>query len=406
VEVAMTGSFVVTGTGAVTAAGDTPQAILQTLLARTPLAGPRPEDGLVVAAMDAFDAKRYILKKGVKDLSRTSQLACSAAAATVRGLEGVAPEDVGVVFGTAWGSLKTVIDFEREAFVQGARFVDPILFTETVSNVPAGQVAILYGWSAFNATMSSGAASGLTGLRQALAFLEEGRGLVAVAGGGDELNAPVLRALRRCSGLTGQAGSLPLAAGRSGFAGGEAACFLTIESDEHARRRGAVAQAIIRASGSRFVPRSEAGTDGARESMAALIRHLTRSAGLELSAVDLVVLSASGLVGGDLEEAGAVIDVFGGGSAAVPVVSPKAILGETWGASGPLAAVVAIEAMRTSTVPAAPHGFVLAPDLSGLHVPEETQHRPIRNALILDRTDTGHQLGLVLSRVEPHDDRT
>jgi len=374
----------------VTAAGDTPQAILQALMARTPLAGPREDDGVVVAAIDAFDAKQYIPNKSVRDLSRTSKLACAAAAANARGLRGVAPEDVGVVFGTAWGSLKTVIDFEREAFVQGARFVDPILFTETVSNVPAGQVAILYGWSAFNATVSAGSASGLVGLRQAIAFLEEGRGLVAVAGGGDELNAPVLRALRRRGGVP---------------AGGEGACFLTIESDEHARRRGAVAQAKLRASGSRFVPGGKAGNDGARESMAGLIRRLTRDAGLELSAVDLVVLSASGLVDGDREEAGAVIDVFGNGPAAVPVVSPKAILGETWGASGPLAAVVAIEAMRTSIVPAAPHGFVLAPDLSGLNVPQDTQHRPIRNALILDRTDTGHQLALVLSRMEPHDDR-
>ncbi len=398
----MPGCLVVTGSGMVTAAGDTSQAVFQALLARAPLASVRLDDGGVVASIAEFDPKRYILRKGVKDLSRTSQLACSAAAANARGLEGVAAEDVGFVFGSAWGSMTTVIEFEREAHLQGARFVDPILFTETVSNVPAGQVAILYGWSAFNVTVSSGAASGLAGIRQALAFLEEGRGRVAVAGGGDELNLQLLRSMRRRGAVTGNLNSFPLAAGRSGPVGGEGACFLTIESEEHARHRGAAALASIRASGGRFVPGGRVGNEGARESMVGLIRQLTERAGLEVSAVDLVVLSASGLIDGDVEEAGAVLDVFGGGPGAVSVLAPKSILGETWGASGALAAAIAIEVMGTSTVPAAPHGFVLSPDLVGLNVPRETLRRPVRNALILDRTDSGHQLGLVLSLMEPH----
>ena len=160
--------------------------------------------------------------------------------------------------------------------------------------------------------------------------------------------------------------------------------------------------ALIRASGGRFVPEGAVGNTDARASMAGLIRQLTAHAGLEISEVDLVVLSASGLIGGDLEEAGAVVDVFGGGPAAVPVMALKSVLGETWGASGAVAAALAIEVMRTSTVPAAPYGFVLSAELSGLNVPEETLRRPIRNALILDRTDSGHQLGLVLSQTEPH----
>jgi 3-oxoacyl-(acyl-carrier-protein) synthase len=390
----------------VTAAGDTSDTIFQALLDRTPKASVRVDDGRVVASIAEFDPKRYIVRKGVKDLSRTSQLACSAAAANAHGIEGVDAEEVGVVFGSAWGSLTTVIEFEREAHLQGARFVDPILFTETVTNVPAGQVAIHYGWSAFNATVSSGSASGLAGIRQAAAFLEEERGRVAVAGGGDELNLKLLGSMRKRLAVTGDAGSLPLASGRTGPVGGEGACFLTIESEEHARSRGAEPLAVIRTSGGRFVPGGAVDNAQARESMAALIRRLMARAGLAPSAVDLVVLSASGQIDGDVQEAGAVIDVFGGGRSAVPVLAPKSVLGETWGASGALAAAIAIEAMRRSTIPAAPHGFVLEPALSGLNVPQETLSRPIRNALILDRTDSGHQLGLVLSAMEPHDARS
>lgn len=387
----------------ITAAGDTPHAAFAAMLAQRPFESVRPDDGLAVASIEAFDAKRYTSKKWVADLSRTSQLACSATAASARGIEGVAAENVGVVFGSAWGSVNTVIEFEREAHVQGARFVDPILFTETVSNVPAGQVAIMYGWSAFNATVSAGSASGLASLRQALAFLEEGRGSVAIAGGGDAMSLPVLRALRTRQLAASRAGSLPLAEDRSGPVGGEGACFLTLESESHARGRGARAIARILASHGRFVPGAAPDLHAARGSMAELIRCLAARAELSLTQVDLIVLSVSGLLGGDTEEAGAVLDVFGGGPSAAPVMAPKSIFGETWGASGVLAAALAIEAMRTSTVPAAPHALVLAGEFEGLNVPRASLRRSMRKALILDRTDSGHQLGMVLSLLEPHD---
>ena len=353
----MSGSFVITGVGLVSAAGDTPEEVFAAVSARRPLAG----------AIEAFDPKRYISRKGVKDLSRASQLACAAAAGNARGLDGVPADQVGVVLGTAWGSLNTVIEFEREAHVQGARFVDPILFTETVSNVPAGQIAIHYGWSAFNATVSSGSASGLAGLRQAVQLLEDERGSVAVAGGCDERNAPVLRTLRQ------------------GSAYGEAACFLTIESDTYARRRGARQLARIRGTESGFVPPDQPGSRAKRDAIGVLIRRVTERAGLALPDVDLVVSSAGDANDRDGHEAHAILELFGSRAATLPIVAPKSILGETWGASGALAVVIAIEAMRTSTVPG------------------ETLTRTMRNALILDTTDSGHQFGMIVSLVEPHD---
>jgi 3-oxoacyl-[acyl-carrier-protein] synthase II len=335
----VSGPFIVTGVGLVSAAGDTAESVLAAMLLGTPLAS---------AAIDGFDATRYLPRKGVKDLSRLSQLACAAAAANARGLSDVAPEEVGVVFGSAWGSLATVIEFEREAHLQGARFVDPILFTETVSNVPAGQVAIRFGWSAFNATLSSGTASGLASLRQAVSFLAEDRGAVAVAGGGDEINPRLISALRT--------------RGWTGPAAGEGACFLTIEREGHARSRDASALGSITASAERF-----------GDAPAELMRTLVERAGLRAGDIDLVVLSEAG--------EGAVAEVFGEGPDAPAVVIPKTILGETWGASGSLATALALEIMRTSMVPA----------VSGPH------RRDVANALIVDRADLGQQLGLVLS---------
>ena len=63
-------------------------------------------------------------------------------------------------------------------------------------------------------------------------------------------------------------------------------------------------------------------------------------------------------------------------------MAPKAILGETWGASGPLGVAVACEAIRTGTVPHAP--AALRPRFGQPFFPRETLRRRVRHALVLD----------------------
>ncbi len=390
----MTSPWVVTGTGLVTARGDTREDLWAALVSGQPILETDPA-GFPAAEMRGFDARTYLPRKGVKDLSRASQLACSSAARIAPGLESVATDRVGVVYGSAWGSLRTVVEFEREAFLEGPRFVDPIRFTETVANVPAGQVSIFFGWSAFNATVSAGSASGLAALLQALDFLEEGRGRVAVAGGGDDVNGPVLRTLRAEGSVAVSPGSLPFAQGRSGPVVGEGACVLALESEDHARGRGAVPAGRIRAAASRFAPDGASG-DSAERLLGDLLRHVLEEARLAPAFVDLLVLHANGSPAGDALEARAIRTVFGRGPAAPPVLAPKAVLGETWGASGPLAVVAACEAMRTGTVPGPPRELVLDPDLEGLHFPRGTLRKRVQNVLVLDGSTTGHAIALVV----------
>lgn len=388
----------ITNVGLVTAAGDSPEALFAAVVAGIPLCKTREGEGFKVAEMDGFDARRHLDRKGVRDLSRTSQLACSAAARVAPGLAGLSPQDVGVVFGSAWGSLKTVVDFEREAYTEGARFVDPIRFTETVANVPAGQVSIFFGWSAFNATVSAGSASGLAALLRALDFLEEERGLAAVAGGGDELNLPMLRSFRAEHAIAGTGDSLPFGTGRSGPVGGEGAAFLTVEAEEHARSRGATPLARVRATESRF-DGSAAGS-AAEATLETLLWTVLESGQTAPDQVDLIVLPADGTRAGDAAHAHAVQAVFGTGSSAPPVVAPKGILGETWGAHGPLSVVLGCEAMRAGTVPPRPRGLSVDPEHSGLNLPREVLVRAIRTVLVLDGSATGHFLATLLSSPE------
>ena len=61
------------------------------------------------------------------------------------GGEGIDRSPVGVSMGTTYGSLKSILDFDRDSIVDGPRFVNASKFPNTVMNSPAGRLAIRFG---------------------------------------------------------------------------------------------------------------------------------------------------------------------------------------------------------------------------------------------------------------------
>jgi 3-oxoacyl-[acyl-carrier-protein] synthase II len=335
----------VSGTGAITAAGDGVAPVVARMRAGAPLAR-TVERGVPCAGIAGFDGSRYVERKGLRHLSRTSQLACAAASLVAPTLSGVSPERVGVVLGSAWATLDAIVRFEREAHVEGPRFVDPGLFAETVPNVPAGQVSIFFGWSAFNATVTSGTASGLVAVERAIEILEDGRGDVAVAGAADELSLHALGALAA-------GGACP-----AGFVAGEGACLLALESAEHVRSRGASALGRVRIAGSHWSRETPA--------HARWLAALLDRARVAPASVDLVVRS------GDERRVDPILrEVLDPGA---PRRSEStAVLGETWAAAGPLGIAIALEAFA------------------------QAGGRPVREALVVDASAEGHVAAVLLS---------
>jgi 3-oxoacyl-[acyl-carrier-protein] synthase II len=302
----------ITAVGLVTGAGDSLGALRATL-SNGVANGPRPIDG--------FEPRRYVDRRGMKHMARGSQLACAAAAGVARTLDGVPGAAVGVVYGSAWGCLNTIVRFERAAHVDGARLVDPLLFTETVANVPAGQVSIVFGWSALNATVSAGTASGLEAIRLAIDLVGDGRASIAVAGGGDESAVHVTNGAAR-------------------GAASEGACLLAIEDETHARERGAVPLARIVASAGCYAGNDRRETD-ARCRRA--LERLLASAGLDAVDVDLLVAP------GGLDD-----PAIAAARAALPDAapwSPLPALGECWAANGPVAVAATLDAMERGALP-------------------------------------------------------
>jgi 3-oxoacyl-[acyl-carrier-protein] synthase II len=334
------GPWVVTAAGLVTAVGDEPDDL-------------RPDDGPagsgepdgsgaeISRPIRDFDPARYLSRKGLRHLSRTSQLACAAAARVAGSLSGVATERIGVVLGSAWASLESVVRFEREAHTAGPRFVDPGLFAETVANVPAGHVSIAFGWSALNATVAAGRVSGAQAIATALELLAEDRAAVVVAGGADELNPHALAVLAA-------------AEGRQAPCGGEAACLLALESAAGATTRGTRAWGTVRAACTHWTDPAASTADDER---AGVVRRALAAAGLAAGSIELVIASAGRSRAG-VRERQVLRRVFG--PSPPPIATVEDTLGVTWGAAVPLGVVLALTSLRAAGARAETAALVVA----------------------------------------------
>ncbi len=382
-----------TGAGLITTAGDTPEQLFSRVLQGRP---PTIENGAFpFAAIGDFDPREYLNRKGLKYLSRTSQLACAAASRIGSGLEETPSHEIGFILGSAWAGLDTIVNFERRAHVDGPRFVDPGLFAETVPNVSAGQVSIFFGWSAVNMTVAAGTASGLEAILTAIEFLEEDRAHAMVAGGGDGLNPHLLRTLHD-EGLTAQSSaSMPYTEGARGPIGSEGACLFVVESADRATARGAPILGRARAGVSRLI---ESDSEDGSAMRATVLRELLDRCWLTPTEIDLLVVSGNGSAMRERTEAAVVREVFG--TDGPPALAPKAVLGETWAAAGPLGVVSALESMRHSSVPAKPSNMKPRPEYDALNFPTEPLKRALHHALVLDCDESGRFSALVVSGSE------
>jgi 3-oxoacyl-[acyl-carrier-protein] synthase II len=317
-------------------------------------------------------------------MSRQSRLAVTAARMAVAdaGLPaaGLAGPGTAVVMATAFGAASVCDALLHQILLEGPESASPSLFTESVANAPAAQVAIAAGACGANLTLCQREAGALLAVARAAAEVAAGRAERALAGAVDEIS-PLLHALldrfgalARPSGLRA-AGAAPRPEG-SGAAGGsdaegrcgegrggeghgaeiarpfdrrrngvlaaDGATVLLLESEEAAERRGRRPLARVRAWGSAFDPEAPptGWSAGAGERLGrALLRMLARAGAAPGSpgAVDRIASGAAGSRAGDRLEA-RVLRVAWGEAPLPPVLAPKGVTGEYGG--GFLAATV------------------------------------------------------------------
>jgi 3-oxoacyl-(acyl-carrier-protein) synthase len=258
---------------------------------------------------------------------RVTQLALAAAgpaltAARLATCDGPPRPRLGIVLGTTFGCFLTNAEYQRRLAAGGPAAASPRLFAATVSNAAAGELAIAYRLGGPSITVSAGAASGLVALGHATDLVRGGRADVLVAGGVDALGPAVLDWMR-------DGGLDP------GCPAREAAAVLVLEPPAAARARGCAVLGTIAGHAAGFEPR-----DGETLGLAAAVAQALCDADVAPAEIELHVSGAAPVRAE--AEARAVRAALEGRTPRL--LAPKATLGETFGAAGPLALLAALAA--------------------------------------------------------------
>ena len=360
---------VVTGLGAVTPVGNTPEEMWKNLLNGVSGAAP-------ITLFDAskfktqfacevknFDITEYVDRKEARKMDRYTQFAVVAAMQAVKDcgmdLEAEDKDRIGVVFGVGIGGIKTYQD-EVENYVvnreKGPKF-NPFFIPKMIADIAAGQISIMYGFHGPNYITASACASSSNALADAFNLIRLGKANAIVAGGAEaaicETGVGGFNGMHALSTRNDEPekASRPFSASRDGFVIGEGAGCLILEELEHAKARGAKIYAEMVGAGmsadAHHITASHPEGLGAK----LVMKNALEDAGMKPEGIDYINVHGTSTHVGDISEAKAIKDVFGDSAYQLNISSTKSMTGHLLGAAGAVEAMATVLAIHDDIIP-------------------------------------------------------
>ncbi|MEU6829968.1 KasA/KasB family beta-ketoacyl-ACP synthase [Nocardia beijingensis] len=319
----------------------------------------------------------------------------------VAGRPEVDPDRLGVCIGTGLGGADTLIESNDQLRESGYRKVSPFAVPMVMPNGPAAVVGLELGARACVIAPVSACASGCEALVHAWRSIILGEADMVVAGGVEGRINPLavagfamMRALSTRIDEPERA-SRPFDRDRDGFVFGEAAALFVLESEDHARARGArplarLMGAGLTADGHHMVLPHPDGAGNVRA-----MRRALETAGVSGEDIDHVNAHATSTSFGDLAEARGIRAAVGDHPS---VYAPKSALGHSVGAVGAVEAALTVLSVRDGVVPPTLNLDNQDPeiDLDIVHGSARTQH--IEYALNNSYGFGGHNAAVVFGR--------
>jgi beta-ketoacyl ACP synthase len=261
-----------------------------------------------------------------------------------------------VSIGTGIGSAEELL-FARDALrEEGVKAVSPLAVQTYMPNSPAAAVGLERNARAGIVTPISACASGSEGIANAWRTIVLGEADIAICGGVETKIEAVpiagfaqMRIVLSTTNDDPAGACRPFDKDRNGFVFGEAGALMVIETEDHAKARGAnilarLMGASVTSDGYHIVaPDPTGGQAGHAMSRAIELAGLTRED------IDHVNAHATGTTVGDVAEGKAINNALGSHKPAV--YAPKSALGHSVGAVGAVESILTVLALRDGLVP-------------------------------------------------------
>jgi 3-oxoacyl-[acyl-carrier-protein] synthase II len=357
----------VTGMGAITPIGNNVGAFWQNLIngqsgADTiTLFDPGSMPYNIACEVKNFIPSDYMDEMLVQQTARATQFAIAASRQALRDanltIHAQNRTDIGVLIATGGGGITEVEHATLDMLRKSWQTVDPLFMPRVMPNAVSSMVSIDTGARGPVMTYTAACAGGHYSILEGFYFLQRGEAKAMIVGGTEALNSPlILAAFGRMGPLSGRTddpkhAGRPFSVDRDGFVAGEGAAALILETEEHARARGATIYAEILGgalTGDAYhVTAPEPSGFGATRSLERAIKN----AGLQTSDIDVIFAHGTGTQLNDEVESKAIHHVFDPDTARLKITSIKGTIGHTLGAAGGHSAIAAVCCLNHGIVP-------------------------------------------------------
>ncbi|MFF8312764.1 beta-ketoacyl-ACP synthase II [Streptomyces lydicus] len=364
-------TVVVTGIGATTPLGGDSASTWEALLAGRSGVSTLEQDWAAelpvrIAGQIAVEPSEIIPRPQARKLDRSAQFALVAAQEawkdagfTAKAGEdtSVNPDRLGAVIASGIGGVTTLLDQYDVLKEKGVRRVSPHTVPMLMPNSPSANVGIEFNARAGVHTPVSACASGAEAIGYAIEMIRSGRADVVVAGGTEAAIHPLpIVAFGNMMAMSKnnddpQGASRPWDVDRNGFVLGEGAGVIILESEEHAKARGAkiYAEAVgqgISADAHHITQPEPSGTG-----IAAALTNLIDNTGLDPAEIVHVNAHATSTPAGDVGELKALRKAFGDDVDHMAITSTKSMTGHLLGGAGGIETVATVLALKNRIAP-------------------------------------------------------
>lgn len=363
------------------------------------------------AEVKNFNPEDYLDKKEAKRMDRYTQFAMAAAKMALDNAKfAITEEDdpfrVGVVIASGVGGIETLEAQANVLQAKGPGRVSPFFIPMMISNMAAGQVAIMTGAKGVNYGIVSACASGTHAVGEAFRSIRYGDVDAMIAGGAEAAITPLsyagfcsMKAVSTNNDDPKHA-SCPFDKNRDGFVMGEGAGVLVMEELEHAKKRGARIIAEVVGYGATDDAYHITAPDPEGEGGAHAMSKAVCDAGIKPEEVDYINAHGTSTPYNDKFETAAIKKVFGEHAYKMAVSSTKSMTGHLLGAAGAIETIICALALDEGFIPPTANFREADPECDLDYVTDGGRKQEIRYALSNSLGFGGHNATVLLKKYE------